>query len=149
MASIASAWTQLGAEAHIGGSDPVNWATDDVRLVLLTADFDGSIASFYSDISASEVTGTGYTAGGFPLAGKLVRLEAGPPFTVELDATDVSETPVTLDNPATHVAIVKWTGVATTTRIYSRGVITGVVQPSDGPLTITFNADGILRTYAS
>src|SRR5579872_5252486 len=55
-----------------------NLASDTLKMMLLTSSYTPALDTDaqYSDISANEVTGTGYTAGGATLSGQAVTLTA-------------------------------------------------------------------------
>jgi len=54
--------------------DPDTWATDSVKCMLLDASYTPSQSGdeFIDDVSANEVSGTGYVAGGVALSNKTV-----------------------------------------------------------------------------
>jgi len=142
MATATIEWTQNGAEAQFGGANPLNWVSDTVRLMLLEADFDGAVVVFINHASINEIESadSSYPAGGYALANKAVSAAAGP--VIKLTADDITDTGVTTEDASIRFAIYKDTGNPATSRVYGKGTITGVVQPSAGPLTIDFSAAG-------
>lgn len=114
---------------------------DTFKVALLGSGYTPSAAhTVFADVSANEITGTGYTAGGATLANVTWASAAG---TTTFDAGDIS-----------------WTGATFTARyavLYKSGTANTIVNPlvkvfdfgsdqscSNGPFTITFNAAGIL-----
>lgn len=59
---------------------------------------------------------------------------------VEIDITDVTEDSITTDTDG--IAIILWTGVAATSPVIFTTDITQL-QPTDGTLALTFNAEGL------
>lgn len=53
-------------------SAAINWAGDSIKMALLASSYTPNLSGHvhWSDVSASEITGTGYTAGGVALASK-------------------------------------------------------------------------------
>ena len=114
---------------------------DVFKIALLGSGYTPNAAhTVFADVSANEVTGTGYTAGGATLANTSWVPVAG---TTTFDADDAT-----------------WTGATFTARyavLYKSGTANSIVNPlvkvfdfgsdkscSNGPFTITFNAAGIL-----
>lgn len=145
MATASIVWTQNGAEAHFGGANPLIWASDTVKFMILEADFNGATAVFINHASINEIESadTSYPAGGYALANKAVAATAGP--IVKLNADNITDTGVTIEDLGTYVAIYKDTGNPATSRIYGKGTITGTVSPSGGGLTITFTGGTVLQ----
>lgn len=69
MSVSANLYANVFDQAFSGG---VNWASDSIKMALLTSAYTPSLSTHvhWSDVSANEVTGTGYTAGGVALASK-------------------------------------------------------------------------------
>jgi hypothetical protein len=145
MATASIVWTQNGAEAHFGGTDPLAWASNTVKLMILEADFVGSTASFINHASINEIESAdiSYPAGGYTLANKAVVAAAGP--IIKLNADNITDTGVTIEDLGLYIAIYKDTGTPATSRIYGKGTITGTVSPSGGGLTITFTGGTVLQ----
>lgn len=68
----------------------IDYLVDDVKVALLGESYvpDQDAHDFFDDVSASEIAGTGYTAGGLSLTGKTSVYDAVT-NTVKLDADDV------------------------------------------------------------
>lgn len=96
----------------------------------------------WSDISANQITGTGYTAGGAALTGVTVTRSGG---TVTFDADDVSWTSSTLT--AKYAVIAKKAGgslAGTDLLLAYVELETGsTVSTTNGTLAINWNASGI------
>lgn len=101
----------LGAGVH-------NFTADTDKVALLTSaytpDFTGHTT--FADVSAAEVTGNGYTAGGQTLNGKTWTFNAGPGDTV-LGASAVSWTDLAVTTR--YAVLYKSTGTAGTSRLIS------------------------------
>lgn len=145
---MASAWTNKGL--HEIASGATDWLTDTIKLLLVDEAyaFDGAAHEFVADVSASELSGTGY-AGGFAGAGR--RTLAGKAVNRD-DANN--RVAFDADDPSA------WTGLDAGTVggviIYRNGTsdadspILGFLDPADlvtngGNVTLTFDATGILR----
>lgn len=90
MATGSTEWTQNGAESHFGGSAPLAWGADTIKLMLLEATFDGATAVFINHASINEIESadTSYPAGGYTLGTKTVVAAAGP--IIQLKAADIT-----------------------------------------------------------
>lgn len=96
---------------------------------------------YYDDISANEITGTGYTAGGATLANKAVTLDTGT-NTVKFDADDPSWTSATLS--AYGVLFYIDTGTDSTSLLISyHPFSTQPTASTNGTYTAAINAAGI------
>jgi len=118
--------------------------TDSFVVALLGSGYTPSVNSddTWSDISANEISGTGYTAGGAALAGVTVTRSGG---TVTFDANDVSWTSSTIT--AKYAVIAKKAGASlagTDLLLAYVELETGsTVSTTNGTLAITWNASGI------
>ena len=88
------------------------------------------------DVSANEITGTGYTANGTALAGKAVTQAA----TTKFDATDVAWTGATFT--AYHAVL--WDDTVATDDLICSIDFGAAKSVSSGTFTIVWNANGIL-----
>lgn len=116
------------------------WATDTIKLAFLTDayTFDRT-HQFWDDVSANEVSGTGYTAGGFEIA-NVSRVLSGS--VLKVDGDDVSEDPVTMTD-ARWAVIYKDTGTPATSEIYSLRDLGNVYSPDAAPVVFQFSGRGI------
>jgi hypothetical protein len=125
----------------------LNLVGDTINAVLLTSAlgaFNIDTMNFYSDIIAAEVAaGGGYAANGQALANKAVTTDTVDDEGV-WDADDV--TWVTATITARSMALIKWTGVTTTSRII-RHIDFGVDKVSSGgDFVVQYNTEGIINT---
>ena len=99
-------------------SSPIDWASDQVRVALMTEAYEPNVTvdTFYSDINASEVSGTGYTSGGKGLTGVAVTQTGGE---VKVDADDVTWAQTASGfNNARYGVLYKDSGSSTTSLLY-------------------------------
>lgn len=137
--------------AHDTGATPIVWGTgtggNDIYVALLTA-YTANVDTHnaWDDVSATQVTGTGYTANGVELAGKAVSYDTATD-TTRLDADDASWTTSTIS--ATDAAIVNRTPATDATReVYGSVDFGATVSTTAGTFQITWDATGIVvRDY--
>lgn len=117
---------------------------DTIRLCLLADTWTPSIDSndFWNDISANEISGTGYSAGGATLANKSVTADNTDDEGV-FDADDVTWTTATFT--ARYAVLVLWTGVSSTSNLIGYWDFGANRSPSGVDFTIQFNAEGIIN----
>lgn len=123
---------------------PVDLDANTIKLMLVNAteaalaDATKQAKEFYADVSANEITGTGYTAGGAVLAGKTSTQSAG---VYTFDATDPAWTTATIT--ASGAYVYQDTGVATTSPLIAYLDFGGSVSSTAGTYTVQFNAAGV------
>lgn len=122
----------------------VDLDTDTVKVALLTSSYtaNADVHDFFDDVSANEVSGTGYTAGGATLASPTVTLDTTND-RVDFDAADVSWTSSTIT--ARYAVIYKSTGTASTSPLIALIDFTTDQISSNGTFTIQWSSSGILR----
>jgi hypothetical protein len=125
----------------------INWSSDTIKVMLCTSSYvPDQDAHVYKDVSVtSEVTGTGYVAGGTALASKTNTYTAATNI-IALDAADVTWAASTItaryaviydDSPASNKPLLAY-------------VDFGADQSSNnGNFTITWDANGILKITVS
>lgn len=125
----------------------INWSADTIKVMLCTSAYvPNQDTHIYKDVSVtSEVTGTGYTAGGVALASKTMTYDA-PTNVIALDAADVTWASSTItaryaiiydDSPASNKPLLAY-------------VDFGADQASNnGNFTITWDAAGIMKITVS
>jgi hypothetical protein len=127
----------------LGGSSVWDWDTSTIQCSLhtsYTADFDAH--DFFSDASASEVSGTGYTANGNTLTCSAPTYDTTTD-QVRCDATDTSWTTSTIS--ATDAVIWQNTAGATSTDPLIAGIDFGAtVSTTAGTFAITFDSTGVV-----
>ncbi len=89
----------------------------------------------WGDISANEIAGTGYTAGGATLAGKAVTEAA----TTKFDGTDIAWTTATFS--AYHAVVYDTTATSNLICSFDFG---GIKTVTAGTFTIQWHANGII-----
>lgn len=120
----------------------VNLAADTFHVMLLsgwTPNIDTD--NFWSDISANEVSLTGYTAGGATI-GTITVTRDDANDRVLWDFADVVWASLAAGT-VTRAAVVRWTGVASTSVIVGNIEITGS-DPNGTDYTLQIGANGIL-----
>lgn len=118
---------------------------DTIVCVLLTSSYTPgrTTHSAWSDMSAAEVSGTGYTAGGVELANKAVTHSGG---TITFDADDASWAAATLT--AKYAALVKRSGGSLVAGDLALAYVDldtggGSVTSTAATFTVQWNASGI------
>lgn len=115
------------------GRGNINFATDTFRMMIvagLTVDVDTQ--DYWDDVSASEISLTGYTANGVVLS-NLAYTRNNASDRAEWDFDDVIWASLAAGS-VSHAVIVKWTGTASTSMII--GTIELVTQPNGGQYKI-------------
>jgi len=127
-------------------SGGIDLDTDTIVAVLLGAGYTPgrTTHSLWSDVSAQEVTGSGYTAGGVALANSAVTHSAG---TGKWDADDVSWTTATIT--AKYVALVRRAGGSLVNgdlliAYLDLDTAGGTVSSTAATFAVNFNAAGIM-----
>lgn len=117
--------------------------TDTIKVALLAGTFVANVDShtFWSDVKASEVTGTGYVTGGQALASKAV-IQDNTNDKAMFDATDVTWPASTIT--ARYAVLYKDTGTATTSPLICCFDFGADKSSSNGDFTIQWNTGGIL-----
>ena len=128
-------------EAQDGNIDLIN---DDIRVALLTSSYTPDLDhAFFDEVSANEVSGTGYTAGGAALTGKVIADDdAGD--RAYFDADDVVWANSTIT--ARYAVIYKNTGVQATSPLIDYIDFGSDRESSGADFRIEWNALGIHQT---
>jgi hypothetical protein len=118
--------------------------TDTIKVMLLTSTHSNNADTqeFIDDVSANEVSGAGYNAGGATLANKTVTQDNTDDEGV-FDADDVSWAASSIT--ARYAVIYKDTGTASTSPIIAIIDFGEDKVSSSGTFTITWAAEGILN----
>ena len=119
----------------------INLVADTIKVALLTSSWTPSVSAnaHWSDISANEVTGTGYVAGGATLGSKSVTFSGATTTFTAANTTWASST-IT----ARYAAIYKSTGTSSTSALIGYIDFGSNQSSSGGNFTIAWNASGIL-----
>lgn len=123
----------------------IDYDSDSIKVALLSSAYapNQDTHDYYDDVSGSEVTGTGYTAGGQALASKTVTYDAASNVTV-LDAADVTWASSTIT--ARYAVVYDDSGATAGQKALLGYVDFGSDQSStNGNFTITWDATGIFR----
>ena len=123
----------------------VDFDTDTIKVALLTSVYapNQDIHDYFDDVVATEVVGTGYTAGGQALTTKTVTYEPGTNVTI-LDAADVTWAASTIT--ARYAVVYSDAGAGNALKVLLGYVDFGSDQSStSGNFTITWDATGIFR----
>ena len=127
---------------HFAGSSVWDWDTDTIKVALLTGHTPGQDThDFFDDVSANEITGTGYTAGGATLTTSAPTYDTATD-TIRMDATDTSWTTSTLS--ATHAVVYKSTGTGSTSPLIGLIDFGGTISTTAGTFQITWDSTGIV-----
>lgn len=124
----------------------IDWDTDTIKVALLTSSYTPAQATdaYWSDISANEASGTGYTAGGATLASKTI---VSATNVTTLDAADVTWSTSTIT--ARYAVVYESTGTPTTSALIAYVDFGADVSSSGGDFKITWDAAGIVTLTAS
>lgn len=122
----------------------IDLANDTIKVMLLTSSHtqNPDTHEFIDDVSANEVSGTGYTAGGATLGTKSVTVDDTDDEGV-FDAQDVTWSSSTIT--ARYAVIYKDTGTPSTSPIIAILDFSTDQSSSSGDFTISWNAEGILN----
>jgi hypothetical protein len=123
----------------------VDWDSDNIKVMLLSSGYtpNQDTHDYLDDVVASEVTGTGYTAGGATLASKTLTYDGANNVTI-LDAADVTWPSSTVT--ARYAVIYDDAGATNSQKVLLGYVDFGSDQSStSGNFTITWDSTGIFR----
>jgi len=125
----------------------VDFDSDTIKVALLSSSYtpNQDTDDYFNDVSAYEVTGTGYTAGGATLANKSVTYTSGTNVT-KFDADDVSWTSSTIT--ARYAVVYDSTGTASTSALIGYVDFGSNQSSSSGTFSIVWDAAGIFTTTA-
>ena len=127
----------------------IDWDSDTIKVALVSSTYtpDQDAHDYWDDVSANEVTGTGYTAGGAALATKTITY-TGATNVIKLDADDTSWTSSTIT--ARYAVIYDASPVADSAKPLLGYVDFGQNESSsNGTFTIAWNASGIFTITVS
>lgn len=142
MATLTMKWYGEGIKAvH---ENDVDWLAGDIRVALLASTYTPAQGthSVWADVSANEVSGSGYTAGGQALASKTLTYDDAT-FRVTLDAADAVWDPSTITARYAVIYDAKAGG-----HLLFYGTLAADESSDAAAFTITWHLDGIGRTTA-
>jgi hypothetical protein len=131
-------------ENALGGNNsgdvPIDYLSDTIKCALVTSSYtpNQSTHEFWSDVSANDVSGTGYTAGGQALASKTVSASA---LVTTMDAADPSWASSTIT--ARYAVFYKDTGTGSTSPLIAYADFGGNISSTNGTFTVVLNASGL------
>lgn len=123
----------------------VDWDSDTIKVALVSGSYTPNQDShdYWDDVSANEVSGTGYTAGGLTLAGKTITYDSANNVVI-LDANDAVWSSSTIT--ARYAVIYDDAGATSSQKVLIGYVDFGSDQSStNGNFTVTWDATGIAR----
>jgi hypothetical protein len=122
----------------------VDFDSDTIKVALLTSSYtpDQDAHDYFNDVSTYEVTGTGYTAGGYTLASKTATYDSATNVIV-LDAADVTWSSSTIT--ARYAVVYDATGTASTSALIGYVDFGSDQSSTNGNFTITWDSTGIVR----
>lgn len=123
----------------------IDWDSDTIKVALLTSSYtpNQDTHDYFDDVSANEVSGTGYTAGGQTLGSKTVTYDSANNVII-LDAADTTWSSSTIT--ARYAVIYDDSGATAASKALIGYVDFSSDQSStNGNFTITWDATGIVR----
>lgn len=123
-------------------SGAIDLDTDAINCMLVTAAYAANRAHAKRSDVTNEVTGTGYTAGGKPIATPSVVVN-GSTHVVTFDGSDVSWSASTITARAAVLYKARG-GAPTADELIAYLDFGSDIVSSNGPFTVQFNANGIL-----
>jgi hypothetical protein len=122
----------------------VDFDSDTIKVALLTSSYtpNQDTHDYFNDVSANEVTGTGYTQGGITLSSKTATYDSGTNVIV-LDAADVTWSSSTIT--ARYAVVYDSTGTASTSALIGYVDFGSDQSSTNGNFTITWDSTGIVR----
>jgi len=128
------------------GDAPIDYLSDTIKCALLTSSYtpNQNTHEFWSDVSAQEVSGTNYTAGGTALGSKTLSASG---TTTTLDAADPSWANSTIT--ARYAVFYKDTGTASTSPLIAYADFGSNISSTNGTFTVVLNASGLATITVS
>lgn len=126
-------------------SKRIDWANDTIKVMLLSSSYtpNQDAHAYLADVEGSQVTGTGYSAGGAVLANATLAYDAGT-NVFKLDADDVTFANSTIT--ARYAVVYDDTGASSATKpLVAFFDFTTDQSSVNGNFTITWDATGMAR----
>lgn len=123
-----------------GGDSPIDYLTDTIKCALVTSSYtpNQTTHEWWSDVSANETSGTGYSAGGATLASKTISASS---LVTTMDAADPSWASSTIT--ARYAVFYKDTGTGSTSPLIAYADFGGNISSTNGTFTVVLNASGL------
>lgn len=136
-------WFALGVEDQFGSTsgNRVDWLSDTIKMAIVNAQPNQDTAQYWSGISGTEVSGTGYTAGGATLASKTLTYDSATQ-RVKLGCADVTWTTVSF-TAGLYAVIYKDTGSAATSPLIACLDLQGAWTPVAQDFTVTLGGTAL------
>lgn len=122
----------------------VDFDSDTIKVALVSSSYtpNQDTHDYWNDVSAYEVTGTGYTTGGATLASKTVTYDSANNVII-LDAADVTWSSSTIT--ARYAVVYDSTGTSSTSALIGYVDFGSDQSSTNGNFTITWDSTGIVR----
>lgn len=140
---------QYGSFLQKALNKEIDYDTDDIKCALVASTYTPAqdTHDYWNDVSADEVSGTGYTAGGESLTTKTLTYDAST-NVIKLDADDVSWADSTIT--ARYAVLYDNTPAAASAKPLMGYVDFGQDESSSsGTFTVSWSADGIFTITVS
>lgn len=145
MAATATVYNSYKSKLLDGSNINLASGGDTIKVALITASYTPNIDThdFFDDVSANEISGTGYTAGGYTLVSQTVTTDTTDDEGVA-DAADPTWTITTTVQPR-YAVYYKSTGTASTSPLLFYVDFGETYTINNGTLTLTINTEGYLN----
>ena len=142
--AISAEWYGLALKNLMDGSTTFDWDTDTIKVALLSSAYtpNQDTHDFFDDVSANEITGTGYSSGGFTLSSCAVSYDSAS-NEIRLDAADIVANPATFT--ARYAVVYKDTGTASTSPLLGLIDFGADESPASASFTISWSSSGVLK----
>lgn len=144
-------WVALGKfkQSLFNQQNSVDWddnSTTTIKFALLTSAWTPNIDAdqFWSDISANEVSGTNYTAGGVAISNRIVTSPSSGAVSIDGDDPPEFAQSATGFSNARYAVLYKDTGTSTTSPLICYYDLGSDRNNTDASLSFSFDASGIL-----
>ena len=145
----AGTWKWYGNALKNALKKKIDWESDAIKIMLVAAAYTPNQDSDeFASAVTNEVTGANWPAGGVALSSCTLTY-TGATNVLKLDANDVSVASVTLTGAVTAVIYDSTPGTAATNPLIAYCVFDSALSPNAGPLSITFDANGIVTATPS
>lgn len=123
----------------------VIWGSDDTYLALASSSYtpDRDAHDFWNDVSANEVTGTNWSAGGVQADGETLSLVTASD-RVEVDITDESVASVSLSDGKHLIVYTRTPGTDAARELVGICTFDVAVAPAGGTLLLDFSTNGFV-----